>query len=550
MKKNTWVFDCFWLLLFLCLLFGWMLGTRALSVPDEGRYCEIPREMLWFHDFITPHLDGIKYFEKPPLLYWMQAGIMSCFGINEWTLRLPTALMAVFGCLSVYGAGRFLFNRCVGILAALLLATSPLYFAMAHSITPDMTVTVWMTVTLLSFLVVVNSPEDNFCRHILCAVMFASAGFAVLSKGLIGMVLPGMVVFTWLLIFNRWRDLKTLHWFSGLTIFLLISLPWHILVQIKNPEFFHFYFVDQHFLRYLTNDMDRYQPMWWFVPVLLGGLFPWIIFLFSAIRQVVPLSWSGLAEYKNQIFFLIGVVEIFLFFSFSHSKLIPYILPVFPLLALLIADYLVKAIDDLSASRQARQSSILLKLFAGIPFLLAIMLAVLPWLPISLTPVQSFSLQLMAIPLALMGIGIFLLKWPMMKLKWALLMQIVFLWCFVAFAPHFDSRPIKPLALFAKHLAKPGDLIVNYGEYHQDLPVYTEHFVLIVNWLNELAFGVAHQPSAQSRLLNSAQFWSLWKKPQRVLAIMSEEDYQAEQKHHHMFLLMQENNNVLVSNQS
>lgn len=549
MKKNTWVFDCFWLVLFLCLLFGWMLGTRALSVPDEGRYCEIPREMLWFHDFITPHLDGIKYFEKPPLLYWMQAGIMSYFGINEWALRIPTALMAGLGCLSVYAAGRFLFNRSTGILAALLLATSPLYFAMAHSITPDMTVTVWMTCTLLSFLVVVNLSEDIFWRRILCCVMFASAAFAVLSKGLIGIVLPGMVVFTWLIIFNRWRDLKTLHWFSGFTIFLLISLPWHILVQIKNPEFFHFYFIEQHFLRYLTNDMDRYQPMWWFVPVLLGGLFPWIIFLFPAIKQTAHLAWRDRAEHKNQIFFLIGAVEIFLFFSFSHSKLIPYILPIFPLLALLIADYFVQAISAFNESRQATQSSILLKLFAGIPCLLAITLAVLPWLLVSLTAVQRFSLQLMAIPLALMGMGVFLLKWPWMKLKWAFLMQVIFLWCFVAFAPHFDSRPIKPLALLAKQLAKPDDLIVSYGEYHQDLPVYTERLVLIVNWLNELTFGAAHQSSAQNRLLDSAQFWSLWKKPQRILAIMSEEDYRAEQKHYHMHLLMQSNNNVLVSNQ-
>ena len=183
MKKNTWFFDCFWLALFLCLLFGWMLGSRALGVPDEGRYSEIPREMLWFHDFITPHLDGIKYFEKPPLLYWMQAGMMSWFGVNEWALRVPTAIMAGVGCLSTYATGRFLFDRRTGVLAALLLATSPLYFVMARSITTDMTVSVWITLTLFSFIVAMNLSPDSLAQRNMCWLMFASAALAVLTKG-------------------------------------------------------------------------------------------------------------------------------------------------------------------------------------------------------------------------------------------------------------------------------------------------------------------------------------------------------------------------------
>lgn len=538
MKKNTWFWDCLWLTLFLCLLFGMMLGCRALSVPDEGRYSEIPREMLWFHDFITPHLDGIKYFEKPPLLYWMQAAVMSWFGMNEWALRAPTAIMASLGCLSVYATGRFLFDRCVGILAALILGTSPLYFAMAHSITLDMTVSVWMTVTLLSFIVATNCAKHSAAQRNLYWLMFASAACAVLTKGLIGIVLPGMVVVTWLIIFNRFRDLKWIPWFSGFAIFFCISLPWHILVQIKNPEFFHFYFIDQHILRYLTNEMNRYQPSWWFIPVLLLGLFPWVIFLCQAMQHALPSSWRDRAAAKNQGFLLIGVVEIFLFFSFSHSKLIPYIVPVLPLLALLIAHYLVQKQQKLAFS------------LLGIGLLvLSLALVSTKWWPLSLSILQHNALLIFALPFAFMGIGVLIFNTQQTKLKWIVLMQVIFLWCLVAMVPNFDLRPIKPLAVLVKQLAKPGDVIVNYGEYHQDLPAYSGHFVLIVNWINELAFGAAHQPSAKNILLSPEQFWLLWQKPVRVIAVMGDDDYQREKKQHVIYLLARSHNNLLVSNQ-
>jgi len=538
MKKNTWLCDCLWLTLFLCVLFGMMLGCRALSVPDEGRYSEIPREMLWFHDFITPHLDGIKYFEKPPLLYWMQATVMSWFGVSEWVLRVPTAIMAGLGCLSVYVAGRFLFDRAVGVLAALILSTSPLYFAMAHSITLDMTVSVWITLTLLSFIMAINLPAYSSAQRNIFWLMFASAALAVLTKGLIGIALPGVVVLTWLIIFNRFADLKQIPWFSGLAIFFCISLPWHILVQIRNPEFFHFYFIDQHILRYLTNEMNRYQPIWWFAPVLFIGIFPWVIFLFQAIRYALPTCWRERGAAKNQIFLLIGAIEIFLFFSFSHSKLIPYILPVLPLVSLLMAHYLIQVRQKFAFS-----------LLAFALFMLSVALISTKWWPLSLSPTQHNALLIFALPFTLMGIGVLIFTKQQTKLKWIVLAQIIFLWCLLAVVPNFDLRPIKSLAIQVKQLAKPGDIIANYGEYHQDLPVYSGHFVVIVNWINELEFGAAHQPSAKNILLSSEQFWALWQKPTRVIAIMSNEDYQQEKKRHVIYRIDEIHNNLLVSNQ-
>ena len=151
--------DVLLLAVLLAVFFGFELGGRALWHPDEGRYSEIPRAMVASGDYVTPRLNGVKYFEKPALFYWMQAGSIKLFGVNEWALRLWPALLALAGCLAVYGAGRKLFGRRAGLIAAIVLATSPLYYLLARIITLDMAVSVLLTGALLSFLLgVANHP--------------------------------------------------------------------------------------------------------------------------------------------------------------------------------------------------------------------------------------------------------------------------------------------------------------------------------------------------------------------------------------------------------
>src|SRR3990172_13095445 len=149
---NSWLRDVVLLGALITLLFGFMLGSRPLTTPDEGRYSEIPREMLINGDFVTPRLNHIIYLEKPPLFYWIQAGSLKLLGNNLWATRIPNALIALLGCLLVYVTARQLFDRRTGILASLILATSLLYFSIAHLITLDMTVTVLLSAGLFSFL--------------------------------------------------------------------------------------------------------------------------------------------------------------------------------------------------------------------------------------------------------------------------------------------------------------------------------------------------------------------------------------------------------------
>ena len=158
--------DALLLVVLLAVFFGFELGSRALWHPDEGRYSEIPRAMAASGDYVTPRLNGVKYFEKPVLFYWMQAGSIKLFGVNEWALRLWPALLALAGCLAVYGAGRKLFGRRAGLIAAIVLATSPLYYLLGRIITLDMAVRVLLTGALLSFLLGVREPPGARVRCI------------------------------------------------------------------------------------------------------------------------------------------------------------------------------------------------------------------------------------------------------------------------------------------------------------------------------------------------------------------------------------------------
>jgi len=247
------------LTLILGLLFGWGLGQRALWHPDEGRYVEIPREMTVSGDYVTPRLNGVKYFEKPVLFYWLQAGAIKVFGISESAMRLWPAAFALIGCLAVYVAGRKLYDRRTGLIAAAVLATAPLHYFLGRAITLDMALSALLTVALLAFLLGTREPPGRARRHYFWT-FYACAALATLTKGLVGMVIPAMVIGAWILILNEWRLLKSIYLPSGLVLFLLVAAPWHIAAARANPEFAQFYFIHEHFQRYLTRVHDRYQP--------------------------------------------------------------------------------------------------------------------------------------------------------------------------------------------------------------------------------------------------------------------------------------------------
>lgn len=311
------------------------LDARHLIKSDEGRYAEIPREMVASGDWITPRLNDFKYFEKPPLQYWATAAFYTAFGVSEWTARLWTALT---GLATVLFTGFFaarLFGMTVGVTAGIVAGSSLMLVALAHLLTLDMGLTCFMTLTLGAFLLAQRDGATAAETRYWMLASWAGMALGVLSKGLIALVLSGGV----LVLYSLWqRDAALwtrLHLVKGFALFLAIVAPWFVAVSLANPEFPRFFFWHEHVERFLTRVHGRYAPPWYFIPVLAAGMLPWTLLLPKALALGVRRS-EGSRFQPARLLWLWSVL-IFAFFSASSSKLASYVLPIVPALAVLVA---------------------------------------------------------------------------------------------------------------------------------------------------------------------------------------------------------------------
>jgi len=386
-----------WTLLILFLLvWFYMLGARTLVPTDEGRYAEMAREMVATQDWITTRLNGIKYFEKPPLQTWMNAITFELFGLGEWQARLWTGLCGLFGIGMVAYTGRRVFNDRVGFYAPLVLASSFFWAGMGHINTLDMGLAAMMTLSVCALLLAQRNDANRDEQRNWMLLCWVGMALAVLSKGLIGIVLPGAVLVLYTLFSRDWAIWKRLHLVKGLILFFAICTPWFVLVSLKNPEFPQFFFIHEHFQRFTTKIHSRTGPWYYFIPILLLGIIPWLgVFVQSLLtgtrEEHSGSSFSSLSSGKFQPrkMLLIWSVFIFVFFSISSSKLPSYILPIFPTLALLIACYLERATFKaivLSASIVAVPCAIAMAFIPRVPALakdaysLPLVTAHVPWI--------------------------------------------------------------------------------------------------------------------------------------------------------------------------
>jgi 4-amino-4-deoxy-L-arabinose transferase-like glycosyltransferase len=303
------------------------LGIRPLYKADESRYGEISREMVASGDWVTPRLNGFKYFEKPPLQYWATAALFEMLGERDWVARLWTALVGIAGIALTCYAGNRLFGPPIGAYAAAVLAGSPLYVVLGQVNTLDMAVTFFLTGAMFALCM-----QRPLWFWVACAL-------AVLSKGLIGIVLPAGAVVLYLLLKRDWSLVQRLRILPGVLLFVVITAPWFVLVSARNPEFAHFFFVQEHFQRFTTEMHQRVHPWWYFVPVLAAGMVPWL----------VPLGHAAMRALRErsdaELLLWCWALAVFVFFSLSSSKLPPYILPIFPALALLAARSLTSSVS-------------------------------------------------------------------------------------------------------------------------------------------------------------------------------------------------------------
>lgn len=517
-NKQLW-----WLIIAVLVIWFANLEYRKLIKPDEGRYAEIPREMVVSGDWTTPRLNDLKYFEKPPLQYWATATAYTVFGDHQWTSRLWTALTGFAGILLVWFAGLRLFGREAANYAAILLGSSTLYVLMGHINTLDMGVTFFLTLGIVGLLLGQNETDSKKQRNWML-LAWAGLALAVLSKGLMGLVLPGTALFIYCVVQRDFSVLKRMHWLPGLAVFLLIAAPWFYLVMKANPEFFQRFFIYEHYLRFTTKVHDRYQPWYYFIPILLAGALPWTVLMFDTLLR----TWKGGARAANvfspERFLLIWAVFIYLFFSISSSKLPSYLLPMFPALALLMGKQLV----EMNSRR----------LFWLIAPVLPLML-----LGLGLAP---FTARLADTPLQVQGYGEYADWLVVAALVWSLGMIAALV---LLHRPNLVKAP-KPAAmlvlafssLFAAQLGTSGynaiakersayfiaeairpyvkadEPFYSIATYEQTLPFYLKRTFTLVAYQDEMAFGIMQEP--QRWIPDITSFAKVWQAQPAALAFM------------------------------
>jgi 4-amino-4-deoxy-L-arabinose transferase-like glycosyltransferase len=467
------------------ITFFQFLGRYPLLEPDEGRYSEIPREMLERGDFITPLLNYVKYFEKPPLLYWLNSLSFSIFGQNEFAARFPCALAGLLTVLFTYWLGRKLFDRRTGLYAAVIIGSCLGFAPQARINLTDMPLTFCLTLALGSFILAVRS--EGRAKALYYYLSYAAAALAVLAKGLVGILFPGAIIFLFLLLRKRWNILKEMRLLTGISLFLLLTAPWFVLVSVKNPEFARFFFIHEHFERFLTKVHGRFKPFWYFLPILAGVMFPWILFVPSALRD----AWKKRREeYGEPLTYLaIWAIFIFLFFSKSNSKLIPYILPVVPPLALMTAAAFREKIET------GRRLQVLLT-----------------------AALCTMLVQVVAGHLVYRNLS--------------------------------EKKTVKQLALKVKELAAPGDLVASFG-YDQTLPFYAARRTVVVGGMGELEFG-SRQGDQSDWFIDPDRFRNLWESERKVFLVLSNNELESYLKNWGKApsIIIQGRRHLLVTNQS
>jgi len=509
-------------LLFVAIALIWFsnLEYRTLIKPDEGRYAEIPREMVASGDWVTPHLNDLKYFEKPPLQYWATATAYTLFGEHQWTSRLWTALTGFAGILLVWFAGFRLFGREAAGYAALLLSSSLLYVLMGHINTLDMGVTFFLTLGIVGLLLGQNE-ADTFLQRFWMLIAWAGLAFAVLSKGLIGLVLPGAALFIYCLVQRDFSALKRMRWLLGISVFLLITVPWFILVMKANPEFFDKFFIYEHYTRFTTKELGRYQPWYYFVPILLLGMLPWTLLMFDALRQ----SWHGDSHYGKRFnaerFLLIWAVFIYLFFTVSGSKLPSYLLPMFPALALLMGRRIA----------QMRPHTLFWQVAPAIIAALALLALALNIGRLADTPGQAelypHYAPWLAIAATVMLAGLLLgmlALWQTRKPFGVIVLALSALLSAQIGLSGYNSiareRSAKHIAEAIRSEVKPGMPFYSVMTYEQTLPFYLKRTFTLVQYQDEMGFGIKQEP--QRWVPTVQDFAGVWAAQREALAIMPE----------------------------
>ena len=509
----------FWLAL--AALWFATLGTRALIHPDEGRYAMLSLGMLQSGDWITPRLNGILYFEKPALQYWAGGISFLIFGINEFAARFWPGLTGFLAVFTVGITARRLYGN--GLFAALAMAGALWVIANSHFLSLDTGLTFFLTVALCAF---VQSQQDDATprenRHGMWLAWAAMAG-ATLSKGLIGLVIPAATLCLYSLFCWDWRVWRRMHWLSGSAIFLGLSAPWFWLVSQRNPDFARFFFIHEHFERFLTTTHGREAPFWFFLPVLLIGFLPWT----SLLPRILGEGWRREPgqTFQTGRFLILWAVFVFAFFSKSGSKLPSYILPMFPALALLLGQTLTNILP------KAMKKHLVLPL--ALWGIVALAYPLSRFLPED-EGTPAFAYEHLAAWMSIGGIVFVicaLLAWRALSLnrtpQATMLLCAGSLCAVLSAAQGHDAigrlKSSKDVVEQINSHVQPETQVFSVLTYEQTFPFYLQRPVTLVDYHDEFSFGQSIEPDKSIASLE--EFATRWRAAPQAMALMQESTF-------------------------
>jgi 4-amino-4-deoxy-L-arabinose transferase-like glycosyltransferase len=493
-------------------------ADRPLANPDEGRYSEISREMAVSGDWVTPRLNGIKYFEKPPLQYWATALVFRAFGANEIAARVYVGFCGLATLLLVGYTARRLWGADQALASMMVLAASPYFMALGGIVTLDMGLTLWTTLTLCAFVIAESPGIDGPSRRRWVLAAWAAAALAALSKGLVGLVFPAAAMFLYVVVRRDASPLKRLEWLPGIALFLLIAAPWFVAVSLANPEFARFFFIHEHFERFLTTAHRRTEPWWYFLPILAAGFLPWMFALPSALSH----AWereAGTHSFRPLLFAILWSAFIVAFFSASGSKLPAYILPAFPALALVLGSYLAQA----PTPRLALMVAPIAPIAIGLAWAAwrAPLRAREEWTRVLYQEAMRHGLTGAAILFVTGLVGVYLMRRGrrMLAIVVVALGTVLTIDCIEDAYEELSPRQSGFIAAakMQPYLAREPRLY-SVKHYDQTVPFYIGRTVTLVEYVDEFAPGLEAEPAKAVAWL--ADFPAEWLRPGEALAIM------------------------------
>jgi 4-amino-4-deoxy-L-arabinose transferase-like glycosyltransferase len=486
-RKAEFVFILILLLLSLTLFF-FQLGTRPLWDIDEGMHAATSRDMVLSGDWITPQLNGENFYDKPVLFTWFAAISFLVFGFTEFAARLPAAMLGLGCVLATYLFGRRTFGPTVGFLGAAILATNIEFVILSRVVVHDIALVFFVTLALFFFYMGFSRKRQ---RKIYLLLFYVSAGFAVLTKGPIGVLLPVLVIGLFLMVRRKLSFLKEMEIAWGIPLFLAIAAPWYVLISFKNRDYAGYFFIQQNLMNFisLTQEVRHPKPLYFYVYILLGGFFPWSLFLPLAIVRAIREGLKGMSD--GTVFLLVWLGAIFLFFSAASSKLAPYILPVFPAASLLVGILMCELLE--APTRGLRRGFLFSSILLPVSVLVGLLHTLLnpPTLleynfGIDLTHVNSLLIFIAAGATA----ACFLFLAKHYRAFFSMVVGIVvssMVICIVYVVPSIDPyRSTKGLARELDMMLPPGGKLVFFDDLRDSTLFYTNRRAIVLRYPQQL----------------------------------------------------------------